>query len=85
MSTGLKTRESGDGGGGDRGGGKSACLGCAANDDNSDHHQRCKNLSTCIFVLPKGIFFIDSTLGKIMSEFHLVQSQVVWQLLNYKK
>ncbi len=36
-------------GGGNRGGGKSACPGCAADDDNSDHRQHCKNLSMCIF------------------------------------
>jgi hypothetical protein len=30
-------------------------------------------------------FFIYSTLGNIMSEFHLVRSHIAWQLLNYKK
>ncbi len=44
-------------GGGSRGGGKSARPGCAADDDNSGHHQRCKNISMCIFALPKGIVF----------------------------
>jgi hypothetical protein len=35
--------------------------------------------------LSKGSAFWDSTLGNIMSEFHLVWSQVAPQLLNYKK
>ncbi len=35
--------------------------------------------------LPKKAACLDSTLGNIMSEFHLVWLQIAQQLLNYKK
>jgi hypothetical protein len=76
--------ESGDGGD-NRGSQKSASPGCAANDNNSDITNAATISLRAYFTsanwllnkaIPKGIDFLDSTLGNIMSEFHLVRSQV---------